>query len=100
MRPSCMEVARQHSIRGGRARRGVDTLVEALSVVVAVPPPIESDGALVYSTVALVLVQNLPGSCRSNIDTGGRREQRPVARALGASDHLAQKFGESRVRRW
>jgi hypothetical protein len=63
MRPSCMEVARQHSIRGGRARRGVDTLVKALSVVVAVPPPIESHGALVCSTVELILVQNLPVRC-------------------------------------
>jgi hypothetical protein len=72
-----MELARQRSIRGGRARRGVDTLVEALSVVAAVPPPIEPHGALVCSTVALILVQNLPVSCRSNIDTGGPREQRP-----------------------
>jgi hypothetical protein len=75
-----MEVARQHSIKGGRARRGVDTLVQALSVVAAVPPPIEPHGALVSSTVALILVQTLPVSCRSNIDTGGPRERRPVAR--------------------
>ncbi len=74
MRPSCTEVARQHSIRGGRARRGVDTLVEALNVVVAIPPPIEPHGALMCSTFALILVQNLPVSCRSNIDTGGPRE--------------------------
>ena len=60
MRPSCMEVARPRSIKGGRARRGVDTLVEALRVVAAVPPPIEPHGALVCSTVALILVQKLP----------------------------------------
>ena len=80
MRPSGMEVARQHAISGGRARRGVNTLVEALSVVVALSPPIEPHGALVYSTVALILVQTLPVSCRSNIDTGCPREPRPVAR--------------------
>jgi hypothetical protein len=74
-----MEVARQHSIRGARARRRVDTLVEALRIVVAVPPPIEPHGALVCSTVALILVQNLPMSCKAT-SIPAARANRPVAR--------------------
>jgi hypothetical protein len=97
MRPSFIEVARRHSIRGGRARRGVDTLVQALSVVVAVPPPIEPHGALVCSTVALVLVQTGPVSCRSNIDTGCPRERRPIARRRRLSSETRRVEGPTLV---
>jgi hypothetical protein len=69
-----MKVAREHSIGGERTLRGVDTLVQPLSVVVEVPPPIDLHVALVCSTVALILVQTFPVSRESNIDTGARQE--------------------------
>jgi hypothetical protein len=65
----------------------VNTLGQTLSVVVAIPPPIELHGALVCSTVALILVQTLACELPSNIDTptlpipGSPREQRPASPA-------------------
>jgi hypothetical protein len=92
-----MEVARAHSIGGERTLRGVDTLVQPLSVVVEVPPPIDVHVALVCSTVALLLVQTFPVNRESNIDTGCPGAAAGWEHADGPCD---QKFGESRVRRW
>jgi hypothetical protein len=92
MRPSSMDVAGKDSIRGGRTPRGVDALVQALSVVVAVPPPVELHGALVCSTVALILVQTFPVSSNLSCELTKQHryptaDTRPPARAAAGLAH-------------